>query len=147
MNYIVLGSIGFAQFGTDDYHQKRSIENKVLNKIAIDNFSIPERISHMCYISIKSFPYEYGSYDELVLMYNESLLNEWEIAFDNWDEDVANEPLESQLFTIFWTFANQAQEFDFEAEEYLEQCSKLYAKEFPMKVVHKNKSNNILKAI
>jgi hypothetical protein len=50
MDFINIGAIGFAQFGSDDYYNKRQIEKQVtLEFMETDVFKIPEQFQRICY--------------------------------------------------------------------------------------------------
>ena len=160
MDYINIGAIGFAQFGSDDYFNKRQIEKEImLEFMETDVFKIPEKFQGICHFDIKKFPYETGSYEEVVLHYNDGILDEWtedyqnaydELDIDDAESDEAYELLKNlpdNKSDEFWDFANQAEMIDFETDELMEKCRAAYALKFPMEVVHKKekKQKSILK--
>ena len=150
MDFINIGAIGFAQFGSDDYYNKRQIEKQVtLEFMETDVFKIPEHLQGICHFGIKTFPYEYGSYEEVVLYYNDNVLDKWSDEYqDAYDtlgiDDVESEEAYELLKNLpdnkadaFWLFANNSERIDFETEELMEKCRAAYALKFPMQLVHK----------
>jgi hypothetical protein len=144
MDYCNIGAIGFAQFGTDEYYLKKTIEKKVLEEfIKQDEFKIPEEFEGMCFYIVKSFPYEGDSYNELCLAYHENVTDSWSIAHDDLYEatDFDNHEDEdyfSTSYSRFWEFVNKSETIDLETDELMMQCKKLYS----MKVIHKKNDNN-----
>lgn len=120
---LTLGSIGFAQLGRDDYYEKRQIEKKVLAEL-LGTPTFENKFPDLCRIKIVKEPYEYESYDEVVIVYNSDKLDRLEDS----DEERFNE---------FWEWANELEGFDFESEELMDKCEKLYAQEYKLSVVHK----------
>lgn len=150
MDFINIGAIGFAQFGSEDYFNKRQVEKEVmLQFMETDVFKIPEKLQGVCHFGIKKFPYECGSYEEVVLHYNDNIIDKWNdeyqeayeaLGIDNLESDEAYElmkKLPDNKSDEFWNFANQAERIDFESEELMEKCRAAYAIKFPMQLVHK----------
>jgi hypothetical protein len=106
-----IGSIGFAQYGTPDYFEKRIIEKTVIRQIVATDpaFKIPEEFEGMCRFKLARCPYEDGSYDELQLIYD------WRKFSHNGDEFEGR----------FWDWAGELENFDFEKEEYFDKCYEL----------------------
>lgn len=125
-DYVVIGSIGFAQLGSGEYFQKEKIEKKVIQEIVSNNeiFEIPTKFAFMASLRYKSFPHEFGTYRELCLVFIPDF-------FD--DEETENE---------FWTWVNEMESFDFESEEIMERCQQLYYEENRMKVIPGGKGND-----
>ena len=123
---LTLGSIGFAQLGTQDYLEKRKVEKSVLLEL-LETPTFENKFPDLCSIKIVKEPYEYDSYDEVAIVYNCDKLNRLEDS----DEDRFNE---------FWEWANELEGFDFESEELMEKCEKLYAKEYKLSIVHKKQN-------
>jgi len=71
MDYLCIGSNDFAQVGEPDFHMKNKIEMAVLLEYLETNFPVPEEFSRMCYYRTKWFHHDFGSYSEIVLMYDE----------------------------------------------------------------------------
>ena len=133
MNYLNIGSIGFAQLGSPDYYEKRQIENQVLQEaIQAPEWAVPEEFKDNAYIGIKSFRYDdLGSYDEVVLYYTRAI------------EDLEWNGLDDDKHERFWEWANTIESIDLETEENLTKCKYLYSKlvqaeaaEPKMEVVH-----------
>ena len=105
---LTIGSIGFVQYGAEDYFQKRQIERTVIREIVSEDpaFKIPEEFQGMCRFKIVKCPYEDGSYDELQLLYD------WRMLSHN------GEDFEDR----FWQWAGELEDFDFEKEEYIDKC-------------------------
>lgn len=157
IDYATIGSIGFAQFGTENYYAAQIIERKVLEKIIkSEQFQIPDKYKHFCSFIVKRFPYEDGSYYEIVLIYDKEQIQKWEdeyeqkledLGIENWElvSDFSNIPDNEK--DLFWDFINEIQAIDLETEELKNQCKKLYAKEFPMHVAYQKEVEQNLKAV
>ena len=103
MDYLVIGSNGFVQVGYPDFHEKNRIEMKVLLEYLQNNYSIPEEFWHMCYYKVKWFNHDFGMYSEIVLIYDDNILNQW-------DE---NDP---DKFNRFWDWFNDIEAIDMESD-------------------------------
>lgn len=119
-DYIVIGSIGFAQLGTGEYFQKEKIEKKVIQEIVANNeiFKIPKEFATMASLRYKSFPHDFGTYRELCMVF----------VPDFFDDDEEKED-------AFWTWVNEMESFDFESEEIMERCYQLYSEKNPMRII------------
>jgi hypothetical protein len=108
---LTIGSIGFAQYGSPDYFEKREIEKTVLREIVATDeaFKIPEEFEGICRFKLARCEYEDGSYDELQLIYD------WRELSHNGEE------FESR----FWEWASEIECFDLEKEEYTDKCYSL----------------------
>lgn len=162
MEYVILGAIGFAQLGTEDYWAKKEIEKKVVKEfLETECFKIPEKFVGMCHYAIRRFPYEYDAYYEAVLNYDDDLVKQWE---DDWNEkykrlgianmecEKANVLLEAMenLADEFWDWVNSLKNIDFESQELMDKCYQLFKIEYPMKLVHRkppNGDNEDLRAV
>ena len=83
MDYLVIGSNGFASVGRPDFYEKNKIEMRVLMEYLKSNYPIPEEFWHMCEYRVKWFTHDFGSYSEIVLVYNDYILNQWD-ENDKW---------------------------------------------------------------
>ena len=110
MDYLVIGSNGFAQVGTPEYLEKNHVEMRALLEHLTNNFPIPDELSNMCFYKVKWFQHDFGSYSEIVLVYNNNVLEDWE------DE-------EPERFDRFWDWFNSVESVNLESEE-LTQCIK-----------------------
>ena len=110
MDYLVIGSNGFAQVGSPEYLEKNQVEMRVLLEHLTNNFPIPDELSNMCFYKVKWFQHDFGSYSEIVLVYNNSILEDWE------DE-------EPDIFDRFWDWFNTVESVNLESEQ-LTQCIK-----------------------
>lgn len=119
MNYLVLGSNGFAQVGDPDYFAKNKIELRILLDFFKENHPIPEPFINMAYYSIKAFPHDFGTYHEIVLIYNDCLLSGWEAS---------EVELENEWFDKFWNWYNEAEAADMESEELTDKIKVAYLK-------------------
>jgi hypothetical protein len=103
MDYLVIGSNGFAQVGSQDFHEKNKIEMKVLLEYLRNNHTIPEEFWHICAYRVKWFNHDFGRYSEIVLVYDDYILDQWEE--DNPDK-----------FDRFWNWFNGVEGVDLESE-------------------------------
>ena len=135
-DYVVVGSIGFAQVGTGEYFAKEKIERQVIGEIVADNelFKVPEELKNIARLKYKTFPHDFGAYRELVVVYDYTALDD-------------NEDLSDQ----FWNWFNELESFDFESEEIMERCEQLYRETFKMTILPGNKgkddNNDNLRAV
>lgn len=137
MEYLVIGSAGFAQYGDPDQYQKAIVEGQVVMDALRLKHPIPKEFQGVCRFRWKRFPYDDGSYHEAVLEYNDRQVLEWELD----DEEKHDR---------FWEFANLCEDFGAFAEDtLLEVCQSAYAalneavadeKSKSMRVVSKNES-------
>jgi hypothetical protein len=168
MEYITIGSIGFAQMCTPDYFAKEQIEVIVLQQI-IDIELIPIRPKHfkkMCDFYIETSYHELGSYEEIILSYDNRFLdkfddkfimlvnlfeNQTKTAFENAvNNNLINNKFYKAAIKIidkineFWNFVNKCEKIDLEDEKYIDICKSLYYKEKrKMYILHKKKEMNL----
>jgi len=119
MDYLVLGSNGFAQVGDPDYSAKNKIELRILLDFFHENYPIHEPFVNMAYYSIKAFPHDFGTYHEIVLMYDDGKLSGWESSVLE---------LESDWFEQFWDWFNSSESADLESVELTERIKAAYFK-------------------
>lgn len=124
-DYIVIGSIGFAQVGSGDFFAKEKVERQVIQEIVTKNeiFKIPERLSSIARLKYKGFPHDFGTYYELCVIYKVDPIDD--------NEDLAEK---------FWDWVNEMECFDFETEEIMARCRELYGKNVEMTVIPGGKS-------
>ena len=111
MDYIVIGSIGFAQVGQEHYGKKREIEKQVINELVkIENiFQITSEFKDLCYKEYKTFQHDFGSYDELCLVYDNAEIDDW----------IDNDIEKNQRF---WNWVNEMESYDFEQQILIDLC-------------------------
>lgn len=118
MDYLNVGANGFAQVGDPDYYSKNKIEMNYLLELVKSKFPVPEELKRLdCYFTVKSFPHDFGTYHEIVLFYDDTLIDEWEYSEDESLSDLQDK---------FWDWFHTVEEFDLESEEITEQIKKLY---------------------
>jgi hypothetical protein len=76
---------------------------RVLLQYLKDNYPIPEEFSFMCYYKVKWFNHDFGMYSEIVLIYDDYILNQW-------DED------DPERFDRFWDWFNDVESIDLESD-------------------------------
>ena len=146
MDYVNIGAIGFAQVGSNDYFDKRAIEKKVLTEY-IETKTEIFKIQGMCHFHSKRFPYEDTSYDEIVLAYDNNLVDDWESehdeAYEEADFEEGEDPdLFESRYTRFWDFANKCERIDLETDELMEQCRIQYAKSIKLQRLPDDKKSD-----
>lgn len=119
MDYLIVGSNGFAQVGDPSYYAKNKAEMKVLLSYFHHNFPIPAGFKTMAYYSVKTFPHDFGDYHEVVLWYDRDYLNELEESEDEADQQTAD---------LFWSWFRVIEGVDLEAEELTNQIKEAYFK-------------------
>ena len=103
MDYLCIGSNGFAQVGRPDFYEKNKVEMRVLLEFLRNNYPIPEEFWYMCEYRVKWFTHDFGSYSEVVLMYDDYIINQW-------DENTPDK------FNRFWNWFNMIEGVDLETE-------------------------------
>jgi hypothetical protein len=76
---------------------------KVLLEYLENNYPIPEEFRHICHYKVKWFNHDFGMYSEIVLIYDDSLLFQWE----------ENDP---DRFNRFWNWFNKIESVDLESD-------------------------------
>jgi len=120
MDYLTIGSNGFAQVGRPDFYEKNRIEMRVLLEYLENNHPIPEEFWHMCEYRVKWFTHDFGRYSEIVLIYDDYVLNRW-------DED------NPEKFNRFWSWFNDIESIDLESD-YLNKAIKANYKDYLTKI-------------
>jgi hypothetical protein len=80
MDYLVLGSNGFAQMGDSAFYKKLKIEMRVLLDYFHSSFPIPQQFKTIAYYSVKTFQHDFGDYQEIVLWYDRSYITSLEAS-------------------------------------------------------------------
>ncbi len=114
MDYLYVGSNGFAQVGDPYYFEKNKIEMNYLLKLIREKFPIPDQLKGLCYFKVKAFEHDFGTYHEIVLIYNDLII----------DRDESEE--EEERNTFFWSWFNEVESFNLESEEITETIKSLY---------------------
>lgn len=118
MDYLNVGANGFAQVGDPDYYSKSTIEMNYLLELLESNFPVPGELKRLnCYFLVKSFLHDFGTYYEIVLFYDDTLIDEWEYSEDESLADFQDK---------FWDWFHTVEAFDLESKEITEQIRKLY---------------------
>ena len=55
MDYLAIGSNGFAQVGCTDFYEKNKVEMKALMEYLEDSFLIPEEFWNICQVWCKEY--------------------------------------------------------------------------------------------
>jgi len=119
MDYLVVGSNGFAQIGDPDYFTKAKIELRILLEFLQTNYPVPDEFASKANYSIKAFNHDFGTYHEVVVIFDDqylSALEESELESDN------------ELFDKFWNWFNSVESVDLESEELTRQIQLAYQK-------------------
>lgn len=119
MDYLIIGSNGFAQTGDSAFYKKLKIEMRVLLNYFHHNFPIPQKFKTIVYYSVKTFHHDFGDYLEVVLWYDRDYidsLEESEIESDN------------EAFDLFWSWFRVIESLDLESEELTDQIKAQYLK-------------------
>ena len=119
MDYLVLGSNGFAQMGDSAFYKKLKIEMRVLLEYFHSSFPIPQKFKSLAYYSAKTFHHDFGDYQEIVLWYDRSNLDslgEFEIESD------------IEFFDVFWSWFRVIESADLEPDQLTNQIKEAYFK-------------------
>lgn len=121
IDYISIGSIGFAQLGDVDYLNKAEAEKIVLMNFFKKHHPIPLEFSSMCIYSWMSFPHDFGNYFELVIKYDQIALEDSDNPFfqDN-----------------FWDFVNRVLDVYLETESFEKKAMKEYKRMIDCKQIN-----------
>jgi hypothetical protein len=84
-----------------------------------ERYPIPKIGDIQMFYRWQSFPHEFGTYHELVLIYDRDELDSLEYSDDT--EEV-------ELFNLFWNWFNEVESIDLETEEITEEIRKRYLK-------------------
>ncbi len=122
MDYLVIGSNGFAQVGDPDYFKKNKIEMKVFMDYIENNYPIPEEFWHLCDYRVKWFSHDFGRYSEIVLIYDDYILNQYE-------ED------NPEKFNRFWEWFNNVESVNLESDYLNNKISKTYQRYVSEKII------------
>ena len=117
MDYLVVGSNGFAQVGDPDYFTKAKIELRILLKFLQTNYPVPEEFASKTYCCIKAFNHDFGTYHEVVVIFDDQYLSTL--------EDSELEP-DAVLFDKFWNWFNFVESVDLESEDLTGQIQQAY---------------------
>ena len=119
MDYLVLGSNGFAQMGESAFYKKLKIEMRVLLDYFHSSFPIPQKFKTLAYYSIKTFHHDFGDYQEIVLWYDRSY-------FESLEESEIES--ETQILEVFRTWFHIIDSADLESDELTDQIKDAYFK-------------------
>ena len=130
MDWLCVGSNGFAQVGSENYFAKSKAEMKYLLELIRDKFPIPEELKTLCRFAVKYFSHDFGTYSEIVVHFDDDAIG------DGYDEEgegsfmteqeyqaflatgaVLPEAKETPLHDLFWNWFNKVEAFDIESEE------------------------------
>lgn len=120
MDYLCIGSNGFAQVGNPEFFEKNEVEMKYLLEYLETYYPIPEDLKSMCWYKEKWFTHDFGDYSEIVLIYKDRILEEWE-------ETVPD------LFDRFWDWFNEIESVNLESEFIIKSIEKLYLDSIKLK--------------
>ena len=119
MDYLVVGSNGFAQVGDPDYFSKAKIELRILLEFLQANYPVPDEFAPKAYYHIKAFNHDFGTYHEIVVIFDDqylSTLEESDLESDN------------ELFDKYWNWFNSVESVDLESENLTGQIRQAYQK-------------------
>jgi len=119
MEYLVLGSNGFAQMGDSAFYKKLKIEMRVLLDYFHSSFPIPRKFKTLAYYSVKTFQHDFGDYQEIVLWYDRSNLDSLE------ESEIESE---NEVHDLFWSWFRVIESADLESDELTDQIKKAYFK-------------------
>lgn len=107
---LYVGSMGFAQLGQLDYHERLAVEKQVISDIIQENkcLQVPPQLVGRARYKWTRNCHDFGTYQDLEISYETDL------------ED------DDQLSDVLWDWYNDVESFDFEKEEYLARCRDKY---------------------
>ena len=101
------------------FYEKLKIEMRVLLDYFHSNFPIPQKFKTIVYYSVKTFPHDFGDYQEIVLWYDRDYIEALEESETESDNEV---------FDLFWTWSRVIESADLEDEELTKQIKDAYFK-------------------
>ena len=119
MDYLVLGSNGFAQMGDSAFYKKMKVEMRVLLDYFHSSFPIPQKFKSLAYYSVKTFHHDFGDYQEIVLWYDRSNLDSLE------ESEIESE---NEVHEVFWSWFRVIESADLESDELTDQIKEAYFK-------------------
>ena len=119
MDYLVLGSNGFAQIGNSAFYEKLKVEMRVLLDYFRNNFTIPQKFKTLAYYSVKTFHHDFGDYQEIVLWYDRDYIDSLE------DSETESD---SEVFDLFWSWFRVIESADLESDQLTNQIKDAYFK-------------------
>lgn len=119
MDYLVIGSNGFAQMGDSAFYRKLKIEMRVLLDFLQHNYPIPRKFKTWTYYSVKTFNHEFGDYQEIVLWYDRDCIEALEASEIESDHEV---------FDLFWSWVRVIETVDLEDVQLTNQIKDVYIK-------------------
>ncbi len=135
MDYLCVGSNGYAQVGDPLYLEKNAVEMNYLYQFIREKFPIPERLQTLCRFAVKAFSHDFGTYHEIVLHYDDITIeaepenNPLLTMTEKELEEYFDKPLpesDQTLSDIFWNWFNEVESFDLESEEITETIKTKY---------------------
>ena len=81
-----------------------------------NNFRKPDEFSHMCDYRVKWFTHDSGRYSEIVLIYDDYILSQWD-------------KIDPSKFNRFWDWFNKIEGMDLETDSLNENIKSLYHNE------------------
>lgn len=126
---IPIGTVGFAQVGTETYQAKAAIERQVITAFFTESadLKVPSKFIDKAYFYWSLNPHDFGFYFDFELAYDRDTIDEWED-----DDDMSDD------YAQFWGWANRCEEaISAYEEEIIELCNKLYRNAITMEVIHK----------
>jgi len=119
MDYLVLGSNGFAQMGDSAFYNKLKIEMRVLLDYFHRNFPIPQKFKTITYYAVKTFHHDFGDYQEIVLWYDRDYIDSLE------DSEIESD---IEFFDVFWSWFRVIESADLEFDRLTDQIKEAYFK-------------------
>jgi len=119
MDYLVLGSNGYAQMGDSSFYEKLQIEMRVLLDYFHSSFPIPQKFKSLAYYSAKTFHHASGDYQEIVLWYDREYVDSLE------ESEIESE---NEVHDVFWSWYRVIESADLESEELTDQIKEAYFK-------------------
>jgi hypothetical protein len=119
MDYLVLGSNGFAQMGDSAFYEKLKIEMRMLLDYFHSSFPIPQKFKTLAYYSAKKFHHDFGDYQEIVLWYDREYVESLE------DSEIESE---NEVYEVFWSWFRVIESVDLESDQLTDQIKDAYFK-------------------
>jgi len=97
-----------------DFHRKNKAEMAVLLEYLETQHPIPDEFSDMCQFKVKWFRHDFGNYPEIVLLFNDQLLDRWQNT-------------ENEKYDRFWVWFRSVESANLESDALCKEIECRYA--------------------
>ena len=117
MDYLCVGSTGFAQLGTPDCYPKMTIEMSVLMHHMEQKFPVPDNLQYLARYKVMKFDHDFGTYREIVVSFDDNELHRLSDSEDT---------TKNELVEKFWDWFNTVESEDLDTDHLRETMTQKY---------------------